>query len=340
MNTNPENTERHYIHAMAYTHRERIVGMFVFLGFILFLFFILISVKNQHLFDRRVMYYLEVKSNEGISHGSLVTVLGTEVGRVASLTLVQDQKIRVAIEVYKDQQPLIKKGAKALVNRLTNIGNALIEIESGSMDAPMLVEGATIPVEETPSLNDLLLGMASIIQTVGSNQLLTNIESILPKLERTVENAYRIIEQIATGHGVLGAAVFDKKVEKELKSVVTSGAEILSEAEGIIGIAKQRLVELEPLLIDATKVAHDVQGATQDLPGMVLELNKIIAQANTALALINGELLNIPGTTVDVKRAVTKADRLLDSVQNTWPLSNDIENTSNNQLIPLQPSHD
>jgi ABC-type transporter Mla subunit MlaD len=284
------------------------------------------------------MYYLEVKSNEGISHGSLVTVLGTEVGRVASLTLVQDQKIRVAIEVYKDQQPLIKKGAKALVNRLTNIGNALIEIESGSMDAPMLVEGATIPVEETPSLNDLLLGMASIIQTVGSNQLLTNIESILPKLERTVENAYRIIEQIATGHGVLGAAVFDKKVEKELKSVVTSGAEILSEAEGIIGIAKQRLVELEPLLIDATKVAHDVQGATQDLPGMVLELNKIIAQANTALALINGELLNIPGTTVDVKRAVTKADRLLDSVQNTWPLSNDIENTNSNQLIPLQPS--
>ena len=79
---------------------------------------------------------------------------------------------------------------------------------------------------------------------------------MLPKLELTIENAHKIIAQIATGHGVLGAAVFDTKVETELKTVVTSGAEILQEAEGIVSLTKQRLVQVEPLLNNAQYISQ------------------------------------------------------------------------------------
>ncbi len=330
----------HYIHKITYNYRERVVGFFVFSAFILFSALIVISGKSQHLFENRVTFYMDVESSEGISQGSVVTALGAEVGTVTALNYGQEQKIRVTIEVYEGQRALIRAGAKATVNRLANISHALIEIESDSVDASMLADGSVIPVVETPSLNDLLLAIANIIQSADNNDLFSKFETILPKLELTIENAYKIITQIASGHGVLGAAVFDRKVEKELKIVVTSGAEILSEAEGIITIAKQRLIQLEPLITEAHKVAHDVQGATQNLPAMVIELNKIIEQANIALALINEELLNIPGTTVDVRRAVNKADHLLDSVQNTWPLSNHVEKTNVNQLLPIQPGYE
>ncbi|MCK5830800.1 MAG: MCE family protein [Methylococcales bacterium] len=333
MNTDSSTRSRHYIHQMTYNYRERLVGFFVFFGFLLFLLFILISVKNQHLFEKRVKFYIDVKSSEGIHQGSIVTVLGTEVGRVTSLSLAKDNKIRVAIEVYEGQQPLIKTDARAFVNRLTNLGNALVEIKPGLVDTPMLMDGAIIPVDETPSLNDLLLSIANIIQSADGNELLTKFETILPKLEFTLENVHEIITQIASGHGVLGAAIFDHKVENELKTVVTSGAEILSEAEGIINIAKKRLVQLEPILNDANQVSHD-------LPAMVGELSKIIAQVNTAVALINGELNNISGTTNEVRRAITKADHLLESVQTTWPLSNDIKKQTSSPLIPVHPGHD
>jgi hypothetical protein len=82
----------------------------------------------------------------GINRGSIVQVLGAEVGRVSNLNLAQDHKIRITIEVYEGQWTLIRTGAKALVNRLTNIGNALIEIKSDSMEALILPDGATIPV--------------------------------------------------------------------------------------------------------------------------------------------------------------------------------------------------
>lgn len=340
MNTEPVKTPGHYIHKITYNHRERVVGFFVFSAFILFSALIIISGKSQHLFEKRVTFYIHVNSSEGISEGSIVKTRGTEVGRVSALKHSQGRKIRVTIEVYESQHKLIRVGARAIVNRLASLSDALIEIESDSIEAPMLEDGAIIPVEETPSLNDLLLNFASIIQSADNNKLLSKFETILPKLELTVENAQKIIAQIATGHGTLGAAVFDQKVEKNLKTVVKSGAEILSEAEGIISVAKQRLVQLEPILHDVKYVTQDMREATQNLPDMVTELNEIIKQANKALILVNGELGHLPGTVLDAKRTLTKTERLLDSAQNTWPLSSNVQEPASKQLIPPHPVHE
>jgi len=340
MNTSPQSNSEHYAQNISYKHRERMVGLFVFSGFLLFLLFILISVKNQHLFEQRVMFYIEVNSSEGISPGNVVTALGTEVGLVSSLKLVQEHKIRVTIEVYEGQRNFIRTGAKAVVNRLTNIGNALIEIQSASIDAPVLVAGSLIPVEETPSLNDLLLGLANLVQSADNNNLLSKFEVMLPKLELTLENVHEIITQIASGHGVLGAAIFDKQVEKELKVVVKSGAEILSEAEGIITIAKDRLLQLQPVLNDAKYMTHDLRGTTENLPAMINELNDIVAQVKTALTLLNGELESLPGVALDARTTLNKTNRLLDSVQNTWPLSNDQSTSKAKQLLAPHPSYE
>ena len=340
MKTNPEHNTGHYIHQVTYSYRERLVGLFVISAFILFLFFIVISVKNQHFFEKRVTFYIDVDSSEGISQGSVVTALGSEVGLVSDLSLTKGRKIRVAIDVYEGQRELIRKDAKVIVNRLTNIGNALIEIESDSIDAPLLPDGALIPVEETPSLNDLLMGIANIIQSADNNSLFSKFEVMLPKLERTVENAYKIIDQIATGHGTLGAAIFDQEVEQDLRIVVKSGAEILSEAEGIISVAKERLIEIEPILVDAKYVTHDIRGASKSLPEMVEALKQAIVLTRTALTLINEELQHIPGVALDAKRTLTKTEGLVDSAQYIWPLSNTIQKPVSNQLIPPHPIHD
>lgn len=334
MSTDPAKNKGHYIHQITYNYRERLVGVFVFSAVVLFSALIVISGISQHLFEKRVTFYINVDSSEGINPGSVVKSLGTVVGEVSSLDLTRGRKVRVAFEVYEGQRTLIRAGAKAIVNRLASISDALIEIESDSIDAPMLEDGATIPVEETPSLNDLLLDLASIIQSADNNNLLTKFETILPKLELTIENAHKIIAQIATGHGTLGAAVFDEKVEKNLKTVVYSGAEILTEAEGIISVVKQRLDQLEPVLIDAKHVAHDMRGASKSVPDMVAELKEITTQVNTALTMINGELNDIPGFALETRRTLTKADLLLESALNTWPLSNNIQKPDAKQLIP------
>lgn len=339
MNTEPEMKTGHYIHQITYNHRERVVGLFVFSAFVLLSVLLVISGKSQHLFEKRVTFYIHVDSSEGITHGNIVRTLGTDVGKVSGMSLTNDRKIRVAIEVYEGRRALIREGAKAIVNRLGSLNEALIEIESDSVDAPVLANGSTIPVEETPSLNDLLLGIANIIQSAGNNNLLSKFNTIMPKLESTVDNAQKIIAQIASGHGTLGAAVFDEQVEQHLKIVVKSGSDILSEAEGIISIAKKRLVQLEPVLNDAKYVTSDLRGSTQNLPEMVVELKEIIVQVNAAVMLISEELAHMPGVTVDARRALSKADRLLNSVQGIWPLSNNKQPVSSHIIAP-HPAND
>lgn len=339
MNKDSENVGQ-YIYQTTYDYRERLVGFFVLFGFLLFLLFIFVSVKNQHLFEKRVKFYIEVNSSDGISQGSIVTALGTEVGQVSGLNLAQNHKIRVTIEVYEEQRKFIRAGATARVNRLTNIGNALIEIESESIDAPMLTAGSTIPVEETPSLNDLLLGLANLVQSADNNDLLRKFEDILPKVEETLGNVHEIIAQIASGHGTLGAAVFDKQVEKELKIVVKSGADILTETESIISVARQRLEQIGPVLTDVKHITYDMRGATQSLPDMVKELHESIVQAKTAIILINEELQDIKGVALDAKRTLSKTDRLVDSAQNTWPLSGNSSKSTPRQLIAPHSSYE
>ncbi len=340
MNIRFENNNGHYIHQTSYTHQERRVGLFIFSGFILILFFIVVSVKNEHLFEKRVTFYINVDSSEGITQGTVVNALGSEIGRVSRLSQYKDGKIRVAIEVYEKERVFMKEGAIIVVNRLSNIGSALIEVKSNSKEMPILMAGSTVPVEETVSLNDLLLSMANLIQGVDKNKLLSKLDVIVPKLEQTMINIHNIIDQIASGHGVIGAAVFDEEVENNLKIVVKSGTEILSEAQGIITIAKQRLVQIEPVLKNANFLVDDMREASRSLPELVEELHEIIAQVNTALQIINDELKEIPGTTTDVKRTLSKTDNLLDSVQNTWPLSNSAKEPSQQLLIPAHSNHE
>ena len=186
----------------------------------------------------------------------------------------------------------------------------------------------------------MLLGVANLIHSVNNKNLFEKVEGILPKVEETLGNIHEIITQIATGHGVLGAAIFDQGVEKELKVVVKSGAKILSEAEGIISVVKKRLIEIEPILADAKHVTHDIRGASKNLPEMVEELKQAISLTRTALTLINEELQQIPGVGLDAKRTLTKTEGLVDSAQSTWPLSSTIQKPVSKQLIPPHSIYD
>jgi len=339
MNSDPDQNAGHYIHRINYNRRERMVGFFVFSALLLFAMLLVFGAKSQHLFEQRAVFYFDVQSSEGISPGVVVRFLGTEVGQISDLSIVHGRKIHVAIEVYAQYHDLIRSDAKVIVNRLVGIGSALIEIESVAIDAPVLQDGATLPVEETPSLNDLVLGIARFFQYADTD-VLSRFEVILPKLERTLEDAQRIIGQIATGHGTLGAAVFDLKVEQELKTVVLSGANILTEAQALLSVAEQRLVELGPVINSAGVAVNDVKDASQKLPEIMAEIKQTIALTNTALRLINKELRQIPGIGLDARRALNRADRLLQSTQNIWPLSSGIEKPAARPLIPAHPIHD
>jgi hypothetical protein len=92
------------------------------------------------------------------------------------------------------------------------------------------------------------------------------------------------------------------------------------------------------MINDASVITNNIRGSTKSLPDLVKELHEIIAQTNKALTLVNNELSEIPGTTVEVKRALSKTDNLLDSVQNTWPLSDG--KISQKLLIPAHSNHE
>ena len=339
METDPSKSPGHYIHRINYNRRERMVGVFVFFALVLFAALIIISGNSQHLFEKRVTFYIDVNSGEGINEGSTVRLLGAEVGEVSDLSLAHGRKIHVALEIYQGDQALIRSDAKVVINRLVTIGNASIEIEPGSINAPMLSDGSTIPVEETPSLNELVLNIARLFQSLDTD-LLTQLDTMLPKLEKTVDNAQKIIAQIASGQGTLGAAVFDTSVEQEMRQVVESGAQILSEAEGIVSIASQRLVELKPVISGTAHVINDLQGTTQNLPEIIADLKKTITLTHTALNLLNEELHHLPGTVFEARRTLNRADSLLEGAQDQWPLSTLVQEPSFSPLIPVQPTYE
>jgi len=339
-NIEPDQTPMNHCLQVEYSHHERLVGLFVFSAFILFLFFVIVSVKNQHLFEKKVTFYIDVKNVEGINSGGLVKLLGAEVGTVSGLNIVHGRKIRVSLAIYEKQRSLIRTDAQVVINRLANIGNALIEIKSEALDAPILPDGAVIPVQEPPSLNDVLFGIARIIQSADDKALFSTFGDILPKLKGSIDSIEKILQQVAKGKGTLGAAVFDPQVEGELKVIVSSGAQILNQAESLLRVAEQSLVTIQPALNDANGVVGNVRLVSDHLPELVSTLKQTIQLMNEALLLINHELQDIPGISTEARVTLQRANQILQRLQTLWPIANQTDLQTDQPLITPHIDHD
>ncbi|HEX7964793.1 MAG TPA: MlaD family protein [Gammaproteobacteria bacterium] len=312
----------HYIHRLNYTVRERLVGVFVLAAVLLLFFTLAFNRQTLRFFAPKFTLHAYITNAQGVTRDTPVMVYGLDVGKVTKLSLSDDNRIAVTMEILERFHRLIRTDSTAEISKLSVIGNAAISIKPGSPDKPMIPADSTLVLEQPMSVDQMMAQVSPVLADVKSTLSQVNqlTHSIAPEdLKATVHN----LAELTANLKVITDQFASPKGTQATQATLQNLAATLKETQA-------RLAEIQPLIKSAN-------AASADIPGLVAESRKLVTQLNTTLGTVNYQLQAMPDMVGRTRQILDETDATLQAVQNTWPISSSVAKKPTDTLTPVPP---
>ncbi len=310
-----EKDKVHYIHGLNYTARERLVGVFVLLAAALLVLAVAFNKQTQRFFEPKFTLHAYITDATGVSTDTPVMVYGLDVGKVTKLSLSEDNRIAVTMEILERFHRLIRTDSTAEISKLSVIGNAAISIKPGSPDKPEVAADAEVPMIQPMSVDQMMSQVSPVLVDVKSTLAQINAlsHSIDPK------DLHALINNLATVSANLKTMTGQFNDTHAVESLATTLRE-----------TQARLAEIQPLIKNAN-------AASADMPALVNQSRKLVTQLNTTMGTVNYQLQALPDMVARTREILDETDSTLAAIQNTWPISSAVAKKPNNTVTPVQP---
>ncbi|MDX1443260.1 MAG: MlaD family protein [Gammaproteobacteria bacterium] len=323
----------HYIHRLDYTAQERLTGLFILGAIALLVLGLGFGQQSSYFFADTFELTAYMKNAQGISNDTQVKAAGIEIGRVKRIDISEDNRIAVTMQVLERFHELIRADSTASLNKLSMLGDATIEISSGSETMPPIAQGGVIAVKETASMDELiaqvtpalesLVDMMEQLGATAGGDGKGSVRQLLADSGTAVENLKTVTERLSRGEGVAGRLLADEKLATQLDASMAS-------LERALGEAEQRFRELGPVISDGSR-------ASADLPAVTQNINELVKELSVTLREVNEQLTEIPELVARSRMLMDQANRTMEAVQNTWPISGSLPAEEKADAVDVQP---
>jgi phospholipid/cholesterol/gamma-HCH transport system substrate-binding protein len=207
------------------------VGIFVFVGLLLFAASIFFLGERGRYFSRQNHLKAFFTSVAGLHEGATVRLAGVAAGRVSRIRLPSppDKKVLVELSVAGGAIENIRRDSVARIETLGFLGDKFIEISVGNPQEPSLPDGATLRVEE-PADFAILVGQGQ--RVLGhAERIAASLDTMLSTLEKagTIEavagaaqTTERLTASIERGEGVLSWLATDPESKRLVAETIHS----------------------------------------------------------------------------------------------------------------------
>lgn len=182
------------------------LGMFVIIGFVLFVGTIYFVGKQKNLFGSTFHLKVPFKTVSGLKEGNNVRFSGINIGTVDGIELISDTSVMVELVIKKGVQQFIKTDAVASIGSDGLMGDKVLTISPGT-------------VTGNPVKNNDIISSKSAVE----------MADIMGSLKTSVDNAGIITAQLAqltykvnNGNGALSKLISDEGFSNSLKSTLTN----------------------------------------------------------------------------------------------------------------------
>lgn len=182
------------------------LGLFVVTGFLLLAIAIFFIGKQDNLFDPVFKISTTFYNVSGLMVGNNIRFSGINVGTIGDIKIISDSTVQVDMVIRKNVQQFIKADSEAAIGSEGIIGDRLLIITQGTIDAPIVENGQQIASVEP-------------IET----------DAIMESLSNTAVNAEIIAQQLAgvmmdinNGKGTLGRLIRDTDIADNLGSTMAN----------------------------------------------------------------------------------------------------------------------
>lgn len=216
------------------------VGLFVIIGFVLFLGVLFFIGKQKNLFGTVFQVKSVFKNVSGLKVGANVRFGGITVGTVGDIQLLTDTSVKVVMVLQSNVRKFINRDASAGISSDGLMGDKVILISPGTGGQQEIADGGTLssqqPVEIDAILSSLKIsadhaavitdelaklayrinhGNGAISKLIGDSTIGKNLSTTMKNLNKSTEGLNENME--AAKHNFLLRGYFKKKKREEEK---------------------------------------------------------------------------------------------------------------------------
>jgi phospholipid/cholesterol/gamma-HCH transport system substrate-binding protein len=294
-------------------NRQFKLGLLVSTGALLFILAVYYLGSKQNLFSSSITvksYFYDVK---GLTEGNKVRFGGINVGTVSEIKIVSDSAIQVQFTINEDVRQFIKKDSKVEIGQEGIMGNKIIQINSGSVNAESVAENDELQSRRAIDFEGILKEAHGIIKE--GHLFATNLKEMSEKLNTGEGDLARLLNDssIATGLNQAGEQLL--AISKNVNAITRK----VNEGQGDLG----RLLNDTSITHGATNTLHNLDRISSRLDTFTNELlifgreinngdgliqrlvydSVMAANVDTGIILINQGVEGVTATALAVRKS-------------------------------------
>ena len=230
-----------------------IVGSFVVLSMLATAAVILLFSAGTGIFASTYRLVTHFGNIQGLLPGAPVWLAGKEVGRVSSIhfgAVGSDRPVIVELRVALSVQERIRADSTASVQTVGLLGDSYVEVSVGSIETPILEDGAEIYALNPANLSEVVATGTRALENIATlaenlNTVVTSFSAVggENRLVEVVGSLADIVGQIQEGSGLLHSLIYDAPSERgglveilEASARINSILEKIDRGEGTLGL--------------------------------------------------------------------------------------------------------
>jgi phospholipid/cholesterol/gamma-HCH transport system substrate-binding protein len=184
--------------------RSFVVGLFVFLGLVIFAVTVLTLGGQRKTFQKSIMVKAVFDDVNGLQKGNNVWFSGVKIGTVKKISFY-GTRVEVDMNIDENAKEYIRKNAKARISSEGLIGNRIVVIFAGAAKSAPVEDGDMLGTERVTNPDEMM----TTFQANNQNLL-------------AITNNFKIIsQQLIDGKGTVGKILNDETTYNEFQSTLT-----------------------------------------------------------------------------------------------------------------------
>ena len=256
------------------------VGLFIAISLVVAVALVLNFAKGISPLTKTYSLNLTTKNVDGIVRNAVVMMAGVPIGNVSKIKLNTD-KSEVTITILIEEEFKIREGSKFHIETAGFLGDKYIGIiPTRNQDAPMLLDGATVPCQESFDLMRVARSTSGVVDQL--NTATTQITNIIERIDSKLLDE-KTLTDLAAGL-------------RNLRDISQNASKTIASVDLLITTNTPPIQQAIDNVVDFSKELKTAGG----------ELRSII---DTNRVVVNESMANIKNTTESLNKLIAAAER-------------------------------
>lgn len=187
---------------------------------------------ERGVFTAKYRINFTVDKGTGFFEGMPVKLSGFKIGKIDSMSLDENAKVKVTLLISKKYSKWIRQDSKAMLTKEGFIGEGVIDISVGSANKPVIGDGGVIQNEKARGLDEIVEEMHPVIGEIRDiisyvndpkgdiKQTIANLKTLSSGLNATKGNADKLLKNADSN--ISGISSDASKTLKNIDKTVSS----------------------------------------------------------------------------------------------------------------------